>query len=98
MTREDLKELVDRAIESLKRAKGLNLTAHKVEEHDDVINFEILYDAPGTRIEKITLSFHTEPLPEFDFETDWFGIAKTIVKRIYSEVKMINDIAKTKNP
>ncbi len=98
MTREDLKTLVDRAIESLKRAKGLNLQAHKVIEHDDIMNFEILYDAPGTTIQKITLSFHTDPLPEFDFETDWFGIAKTIVKRIYTEVKMINDIVKTKNP
>ena len=98
MTKEDLKTLVDRAIESLKRTKGLNLQAYKVEEHDDIMNFEILYDAPGTRIQKITLSFHTKPLPEFDFETDGLGIAQGIVKRIYTEVKMANKIAKTKNP
>ena len=98
MTVKELTELVKLGISALWKSKGLNIYLSKVVEKEDLVNYEILYDIKDSpKTEKITLSFHTQPLPEFDFDAFGVSVGKTIIKRIYTEVKLIDEIERTKN-
>lgn len=95
MTVKELTELIELGIGALRKSKDLNMHLIQIVEKEDLVNYEILYDVKDSpKIEKITLSFHTPPLPEFDFDTDGVGIGKTIIKRIYKDVQDIDKDAR----
>ena len=94
----ELTELVELGVNKIKKSKGLNMHLSKVVEKEDLVDYEILYDVKDSaKIEKITLSFHIQPLPEFDFDAFGVSIGKTIIKRIYTEVKLIDEIERERN-
>lgn len=98
MTKEELRILVISAIEALKKSKGLDLELVDMIENksEGLLNFIILYYS--SKPHKLTLSFHTSPLPEFNLDIDGVGIGKTIVKRIYADIKFNDNIDDQTNP